>query len=407
MVAATLAAREPVHLSTRAPLTIAHVLGSFRIGGAEQIALDLAAAQRAAGHHVLAVGMGVEPDGPRVAQFRARGIEVHLLPRRPGLDLGMIVKLATLFHERWVSIVHTHNQAPLIYAAPAGWLAGLPVCHTKHGEDPDQGARRWLRRAGGAFVGAFVAVSADTARDAVGEVAARKIHVVPNGINLSRFAPDPQARRAIRAELGLRPDAWVVGTVGRLAPVKNQALLLQAAARSPAAADRIVIAGDGPEAQPLYALAAELGITDRVTFLGERHDVPRILAALDVFALPSLSEGMPLSAIEAMASGLPVVAMAVGGVPAVVRGGETGLLVRSGDAAMLAAALGDLRADPALAARMGAAGKAAALSEYSAETMARRYMDHYKTLLAEQGHVVAAVHKLPFEVTHRLAHTLT
>ncbi|WP_437805887.1 glycosyltransferase [Sorangium sp. So ce1078] len=373
-------------------LAIVHVVSSFQTGGAEQVVVDLAASQRVAGHDVLAVAIAEDPDGPRAEQLRQRGVEVHLVPKCPGFDRTLTARLAALFATKRVMLVHSHNHLALIYAAPAGWLHRVPVIHTKHGVSQDMEGRRWLRSAASAFVDAHVAVSQPTAAVVLGrrEVDPPKLHVVANGIDLSRFAPDPAARARVRAELAIPEDAWVVGSVGRLSPVKNHALLVRAAARSLPRSGRLLLVGDGPERGRLAALAAELGASDRVLFAGERHDVPALLAALDVFALPSLSEGLPLALLEAMATGLPAVATDVGGVATALVDGQTGFLVPSGEVAPLAARLSELQANPALAAQMGRSGRMIALRRYSATRMADRYMDLYALLLMRHPPRVAA-----------------
>ncbi|WP_437974446.1 glycosyltransferase [Sorangium sp. So ce295] len=374
-------------------LAIAHVVSSFQIGGAEQVVVDLAASQRAAGHDVLAVAIAEDPDGPRAEQLRRRGVEVHLAPKCPGFDATLTARLAALFATKGVTLVHAHNHLSLIYAAPAGWLHRVPVIHTKHGVSQDMQGRSWLRRAASAFVDAHVAVSQPTAAVVLGrrEVDPPKLHVVVNGINLSRFAPDPAARVRVRAELAIPRDAWVVGSVGRLSPVKNHALLVRAAATSLPWNGRVLLVGEGAERARLDALARELGVSERVLFAGERHDVPALLAALDVFALPSLSEGLPLALLEAMAAGLPVVATDVGGVSTVLVHGETGYLVPSDEVAPLAARLSELHANPARAAQMGRSGRMLALRRYSAIRMAERYMDLYALLLLRHSRRAAAV----------------
>lgn len=367
-------------------LVIAHVLSSFQVGGAEQVVVDLAGLQRAAGHEVLAVGIATEPDGPRADQLRQRGVDVHLMPKRPGFDVRLPGRLAALFAKHGVSIVHSHNQLPLVYGAAAGRLHRVPVCHTMHGATLDRGRRALLRRAAATLVDAHVAVSQSTAEFMLKhkEVSGARLHVVPNGIDLSRFTPSPAARAHVRAELGIPAEAWVVGAVGRLTQVKNHALLLRAAARVLSGEDRLLLVGDGPEAGPLRALADELRLGERVVFAGERHDVPALLAAFDVFVMSSSTEGLPLSILEAMAAALPVVATAVGGVPGVVDDGETGLLVPSGCVDSLATQLASLRDDRARAESMGRRGRALALARYSAETMMARYMDLYDVLLARR-----------------------
>lgn len=370
-------------------LVIAHVLNSFQVGGAEQVVVDLAGLQREAGHEVMVVGIHMSPDGPRAEQLRARGVAVHMVPKRPGFDFKLPGKLAAFFAKHGVSIVHSHNQLPLIYATAAGRLHRVPVCHTLHGAMFDQGRRAWLRHVAARLADAHVAVSQSTADFMLKhkEVPSAKLHVVQNGIDLSRFRPDSMARERIRSELGIPQGAWVAGAVGRLSQVKNHALLLRAAAAAGVLSGddgRLLLVGDGPEAAPLRALAEELGISDRVVFAGERHDVPELLSASDVFVLSSNSEGLPLSMVEAMATGLPVISTAVGGIPALVADGETGFLVPSGDVDALAAKLATLKADPAQATAMGKRGRKLALGRYSAERMMASYMDIYEALLARR-----------------------
>ncbi|WP_438014360.1 glycosyltransferase [Sorangium sp. So ce315] len=376
-------------------LVIAHVLNSFQVGGAEQVVVDLAGLQREAGHEVMVVGIDMNPGGPRADQLRARGVAVHMVPKRPGFDLRLPGKLAAFFAKHGVSIVHSHNQLPLIYATAAGRLHRVPVCHTLHGAMFDQGRRAWLRHMAAKLADAHVAVSQSTADFMLkhNEVPSSKLHVVLNGIDLSRFRPDAAARARIRAELGIPQDAWVAGAVGRLSQVKNHALLLRAAAAAGVLSDsgRLLLVGDGPEAAPLRALAGELGIGDRVVFAGERHDVPELLSSSDVFVLSSNSEGLPLSMVEAMATGLPVISTAVGGIPALVADGETGFLVPSGDVDALAAKLAVLKADPEQARAMGKRGQKLALERYSAEHMMASYMDIYEALLARRESARRAV----------------
>ncbi|AUX24467.1 glycogen synthase [Sorangium cellulosum] len=386
----------PTTRARRSRLVIAHVLSSFHVGGAEQVVVDLAGLQRAAGHEVHVVGIATNPDGPRADQLRERGVAVHMVPKRPGFDITLPGRLAAFFARHGVSIVHSHNQLPLIYATAAGRLHRVPVCHTLHGAMLDQGRRAWLRHLTARLVDAHVAVSEKTAdfMKKHNEVPLSKLHVILNGIDLTRFGPDSAARGRIRAELGIPEGAWVAGAVGRLSQIKNHALLLRAAAGVLSDDGRLLLVGDGPEAAPLRALAGELGIRDRVVFAGERHDVPELLAALDVFVLSSNSEGLPLSMVEAMATGLPVVSTAVGGIPDLVAEGETGLLVPAGAADALASQLAALKADPARAAAMGRRGRALALGRYSAEHMTASYMDIYDALLSrrtpERGSVLRA-----------------
>jgi glycosyltransferase involved in cell wall biosynthesis len=354
------------------------------MGGQERVALDLAIQQRASGHHVLAVSLAPGPEGPLAADFRLHEAVVGSVPKGNGFDPSLFGRLAKWFRRERVDVVHTHNPQPLIYGAPGGKLARAAVVHTKHGANPDAPRRLWLRRAAARFVDAYVAVSDITAETARRnrDCAPGKLRVISNGIDLSRFHPDDQARREVRAELGISEDAWVMGTVGRLAPEKDQALLLRAMEPLLGEGVHVVVVGSGPEEGRLHAIAESMRERRSVHLVGARRDVPRLLSALDVFALSSKTEGLPLVIPEAMAAGLPIVSTAVGGIPNVVDEGETGWLVPAGDVGALRRRIAEVAADRALARQCGGRARQVALQRYSAERMARDYMALYASVLA-------------------------
>jgi glycosyltransferase involved in cell wall biosynthesis len=308
---------------------------------------------------------------------------VFTVAKNAGFDAGLISRLRALFAREHVSVVHTHNPQPLVYGAPAGRLAGAVVVHTKHGANPDGARRRWLRRAASECADAYVAVSNTT-----GEVARRnrechesRLHVIPNGIDLAQFAPDPAAKAAVCAEIGAAEGARIIGTVGRLAPEKNQRLLISAAAPLLSPSVRLMLVGSGPEADALRAFAASLPSGRYVHFTGARNDIGRLLGAFDVFALTSITEGLPLVIPEAMAAALPIVSTRVGGIPDVVEDGKIGFLVPSEDQGAVRGALQKLLDDPTLAAWMGTRARSVALSRYSASRMTDDYMKLYQRLL--------------------------
>src|SRR5689334_5779285 len=275
-------------------------------------------------------------------EFAAAGIPVGRVVKRDGLDPTLVPRLANALLERHADVVHTHNPLPLIYGAPAARLAGAAAIHTKHGINPGSRGHRWLRRAAAGFVHEFVAVSATTAAQArvQHDTALGKLHTIPNGIRLDRYAPDSEARAAARVELGLG-DAWVVGTVGRLDPIKNQAMLVRAMAPLLSSHVRLVIVGEGDARPEIEAAIAALPEPRWVVMAGRRMDVPRLIHAFDVFALSSSSEGLPLVVPEAMAAALPIVTTGVGGLPDVVDDRSTGRVVPVDEQA-LAAALAEL-----------------------------------------------------------------
>jgi len=339
---------------------ITHILSSFGMGGQERVAFDLAVSQRRAGCEVTVLSLAPPPDGPLAAELTAAGIAVERVARpRPGVDLRLIVRLARWLRSRHIELVHTHNRMALIYGAPAARLAGAAIVHTKHGNNPKGGTRLIAGNLAGRLVDAFVAVSPETAEFARkrSEIVERKLMVISNGIELSRFHPDRAARDRVRAELGIAADAWVVGTVGRIATEKNQALLVRAMAPLL-----------GPDARLIVA-----------------RDVPAVLNALDAFALSSDTEGLPLVVLEAMATGLPVVSTRVGGVPTVLDEGKTGFLVPVGDEAALRACLAGLAADPVARRASGDAARTAAVTRFSADRMQRDYLALYSRVLGARA----------------------
>jgi glycosyltransferase involved in cell wall biosynthesis len=353
------------------------------MGGQERVALDLAARQVAEGHRVAAVSLARPPEGPLAAGFRAAGAEVVTIARaRDGLDPLLVVRLARWMRAHGVDLVHTHNRMALLYGAPSAWLAGAAAVHSKHGNNPGGGAELVAARLAARCVDAFVAVSDETAEVARRrrEVDPARLSVVPNGIALERFGPDPARGARLREALGAA-GAFVVGTVGRAAPEKNQALLIRAMAPLLGAGTRLVIAGDGPSLPALRELAASAGVAPFVHLLGARDDVPDVLRALDVFVLSSSTEGLPLVIPEAMATALPVVATRVGGVPNVVEEGATGHLVPSEDAEALRARIEALRDDPAARRALGARARELALARYSSERMHHDYLAVYARVL--------------------------
>lgn len=367
---------------------VAHILSSFAMGGQERMALDLATGQVRAGYRVTALSLAPPPDGPLAAEFRAVGAAVERVARpRPGVDPVLLVRLARWLRRNGVDLAHTHNRMALIYGAPAAKLARASVVHTKHGYNPRGGTRLWAGKLAGLCVDAFVAVSSETAEFARrrSEVDERRLSVIPNGVELTRFRPEPAARERVRAELGIREETFVAGTVGRTAVEKNQALLLRAVAPLLGPGAHLIVAGDGPLLSALSELSRALGVAPFVHLLGARRDVPDVLNALDAFVLSSTIEGLPLVILEAMATGLPVISTSIGGIPNVIEEGVTGFLVPVGDEERLRARVAELRADPGLRHALGSRARSDAVTRFSAQRMGRDYIDLYERLLARRS----------------------
>lgn len=366
-------------------MKIAHILGSLGMGGAERVALDLAFEQKKLGHEVVAISLDETEGGPLASEFAAAEIVVHCVPKRPGLDWTLPPRVARCLKELSVEVVHTHNTQPLVYAAAAGRLSRLAVIHSKHGEGHlVSKAGQFLRRLGAPFVHSFVAVSEATADHARAQWAyplPSRIKVIPNGIRMDRHRPDASARLEIRRELGIAQDAWVVGTIGRVDDNKNQCSLVRAMSPLLGPMSHLVVVGEGESMPKLRAAATATKHADSVHLLGRRSDANRVLAAMDVFALSSLSEGLPLVILEAMATGVALVSTAVGGIPKVIEHGVTGFLVAADNDEALREQLAALAADHEMASRAGAAARARVLQGYSAERMAGEYLALYRAAL--------------------------
>jgi sugar transferase (PEP-CTERM/EpsH1 system associated) len=356
----------------------------MEIGGLESIVVDLVREGRRLGQDVAVVCL--EGPGVLAQEVEAQGARLDSLHKPPGIRLEMFGRLRSLFRELRPDVVHTHQIGALFYAGPAARRAGVPVVvHTEHGKHYDRPSRtRWLGRLAGRRAARFFCVSADIAAAAEAHriVPRRKLHVVPNGIDTDRFR-DRGEGNGVRTSLGIPPGAPVVGTVGRLCEIKRQDLLIRAfqQVRARPAEAHLLFVGDGPWMGPLRELVAGLGLSERAHFAGYQPRPAPYLQAMDVFALTSRSEGMPLVVLEAWAAGVPVVATRVGGLPELVDDGRTGILVDFGDEAALAHALGGLIADPSRARRVGEAGRERVESRYSLRRMAGEYQRHYDELL--------------------------
>jgi glycosyltransferase involved in cell wall biosynthesis len=365
-------------------LGIAHVLSSFGMGGQERVALDLAARQRARGHRVIAISLAPLPDGPIADSFHAAQVRTETIPKGSGVDATLPVRLANCLTAEHIDVVHTHNPHALIYGAPAANLARAAAVHSKHGINPDSARRLLLRRVASTLVDAYVAVTPSLERIAreQRECDPGLLHVIPNGIDVQRFTPNREARRAVRAELGIPEGAWVAGTVGRLAPEKNQTLFVRAMAPLLDERRHLVVVGDGPERAALDESIAATWRPQLCHATGGRNDVERLLAAFDAFVLTSKTEGLPLVLLEAMAMGLPVVSTAVGGIPDLIEDGVTGYLVPPGDERELMRRLVWLATHPSAGLRVGEAARAVALERYSLERMADGYEALYQKVTA-------------------------
>jgi glycosyltransferase involved in cell wall biosynthesis len=346
--------------------------------------------------------VGVSAPGPFVPQLESWGIRHEPLRHATrsaaiGQDFMAIVELWQLFRRLRPDIVHTHNPKPGIYGRIAARAAGVPgVVNTVHGLYASPEDRAWrkaavysLERAASLCSGAELVQNAEDL-DVLTRlgVPSHKLVLLGNGVDLQRFHPEANghSRRQIRADLGLDPDVVVVGTVARLVWQKGFRELFSVAERFTKTHPEVafvVVGGPDPEkadgiSPQELASARRRG---RIVFAGEKDEMERVYRAFDLFVLPSYREGFPRSAMEAAASGLPVIATDIRGCRQVVSDGQSGLLVPIHDATRLAAAIDQLAVDPRLRERMGGAGRRKAEAEFDDRAVVSKTMEAYRRVL--------------------------
>jgi len=376
---------------------VTHVVFSFNTGGLENGIVNLINHLPADvfRHEILALTRCSPEFSARIARDDVRFIEMN---KGPGHAFGLYPALYRHFKEHRPAIVHTRNLAALEALVPAR-AAGVPVrIHGEHGwdvADPDgkKVRNRIVRRLFRPFVSHYIALSEHIAAylsDGVG-VPSQRISRICNGVDVARFHPAQSRREMLEGSPFNESRLRVIGTVGRLQAVKDQMGLIRAfagmLAGNPASLGhlRLMIFGDGPLREELASEVRKLGLADKVWLAGERADVPEVMRAMDVFVLPSLAEGISNTILEAMASGLPVIASRVGGSPELVVPQLTGALVPPNDVGALTQALHDYALNTEMAAKHGRAGRERAEALFSIEHMVSQYAGLYQSSMASSG----------------------
>lgn len=352
---------------------------SLSPGGTERLVIEIVRALR---DRIDFVVCCLDEPGGWAPELAALNVPVVALSRTPGFQPALAMRLSRVMKEHAIDVVHCHHYSPYVYGLLASIVRpGVQVLFTEHGKLSDAGPsrkRQLINPLLSRLPGRIYAVSADLKQHMAQEgFPARCIDVIYNGIDPGERTT-PQQRRDARRSLGIADESIVLGTVGRLDPVKNLPLLLQTQAalaiREPDV--RTVIVGDGPEREALAAKAIECGVKHLVTFAGYRNDVRALMPAFDIYVNCSTYEGVSLTILEAMAAGLPVVATPVGGNPEVVVDQETGLLVQS-RARSLADAIAGLAGDSRRRRQMGDAGRWRVIRHFSIARMVDDYARAY------------------------------
>jgi glycosyltransferase involved in cell wall biosynthesis len=379
---------------------VLRIIGRLNVGGPAIHVVNLTAGLDPARYEPLLVtGSENEAEGSMLDFALSQGVHPTIIPQMVTAftlaprDATALVKLYTLMHKEKPEIVHTHTAKAGFLGRVAARLAGVPVVvHTFHGHvlhgyygPLKNGLLRRLEQSLAWCTDRLVTVSEEVKRDLVGYgiAPAEKITVIPLGFDLDPFLNSHALYGDFRREMGLGHDIKLVGIVGRIFPIKNHGLFLEAAARiltqEPRA--RFVIVGDGVLRPALEQQTRGLGIADRVLFTGWRRDLARIYADLDLLVVSSDNEGTPVSAIEAMASGCPVVATRVGGLPDLIEDHRTGRLVPPRNDEALAAAVVDLLKRAETRKELGQNAKESVRQRFTATRLLSDMDDLYRELL--------------------------
>lgn len=363
-------------------LVILQTLHSLQVGGAEVLTARLVRRLKDRFHFVFAC---LDELGTLGQELRDEGFTVEVLGRRTGIDLACVRRLARVAIKHRAEVIHAHQYTPFFYSRAPGWFGRRPpVLFTEHGRAfPDLPNRKrmafnrlFLRKAD-----CVVAVGKDVKRALVENegIPSSRIDVIYNGVRLSDFAGEPELRCQIRRELGIATEAPVAIQVARLDYLKDHCTALRSAERVAKTCPqfRLILVGEGPERSKVEAEITKRNLKEHVILLGLRTDVKQLLAAADLFLLTSISEGIPVTLIEAMGARLPIVSTAVGGVTEVVEHAKAGLLTAAGDDGALAEAIISLIRDAALRRSLGNEGYARARQVFSEEEMHRRYAEYY------------------------------
>ena len=350
------------------PIPIIHVSVGLNVGGMEKLLVEFARHADRKRFDLKFVSLTAK--GRAAEQIERLGWPVTTLDISPGIKPAIFVQLMRLFWQAGAGIVHTHNSKPLLYAVPAALLARVPtIIHTRHGQRwGETRPQNCLFNLMAGRADRIVSVSNDSRKLCLRQgLPEKKLMTIHNGIDVSLFSATVPQR------------SGPIVFVGRLSPEKDIPTLLRAVAIAvkEEPSFRLHLAGAGPSLSELKSLTEQLELNQQVTFLGQTNDVAGVLAKASLLVLPSLTEGISLALLEAMARGIPVVATTVGGNTEVVIDGETGLLVPPQSPSELAAAMLKLYRQPELARQMGASGLKRVEAHFDSRTMVGQYESLY------------------------------
>jgi glycosyltransferase involved in cell wall biosynthesis len=366
-------------------IKVAHIIPTLSPGGAERVAVHIVTGLNRQRYEAVVVSLSGRSGGELDRLLEQAGVEVRYLGKPPGFDYRMYSRVHGVLRDSRPDIVHTHIQV-LRYALPSMlFLKHASLLHTVHNlaEREVEPRARWIQRYAFSHGVVPVPVAEQVAASLKRLYGIEQCRVIPNCIPVHCYACPETPRGKWRAREGFGDQDILFVCVARFAPQKNHALLLRAFAQGPASDPNahLVLFGEGALQDQLQDQAKDLGLGSQVHFLGLRADIPDALGAMDVFVLSSDWEGNPLSVIEAMASGLPIVSSAVGGVPDLFENGKEGILVQPGDVLGFSSSMAYLSRNREVRLSMGMAAARRARENYDVSSMVQAYEELYEDLV--------------------------
>ncbi len=361
---------------------VLHIIHSLDIGGAERLVLNLCKLLKKNGRFTPQV-CSLTDGGDLQDEFLNSGIEVFDLNKDEGFSFGLPSKIKAIIEENGIDILHTHNTGPWIYGTLTKMISKVKLVHTEHSNvSVNERRRLLLEKWFSYFTDAIICDSHVVANFMITrqKINPEKVSVIWNGIDVDSFQSHKGVRLKEQAGLG---GKFIIGSVARLVPVKDHTTLISAfeIVKKKIPNAHLLLVGDGPLRGELEKIIAQKGFAQDVFITGYLKDVRRFLSLIDVFVLSSLSEGLSLSLIEAMAAEKPIVATAVGGNPEVISHGKTGFLVQPRNPSEIASAILRLATDSSLRHSFGIHGLKTAKEQFDLDMMVQRYQKIYKGLL--------------------------
>jgi len=361
--------------------SLTQVIYSLAIGGSEVLGLNIATFMKSQGWKSSLCA--IEYGGPLEPLLEQEGIPNIWLARSSGSKIKAFLRMFRFFRQQQPDIVHTHHVYELIYAVMPALLSGARIIHTEHEYYSLLGKKTIILRYLSHLCYAVTSVSEEVTDFLADTVKIRKdkLHTITNGIDIEKFSGKSQLSRQ---SIGATDSSFVIGIVARLESEKNIETLLKAFAELSQQRSNgvLVIVGDGSQRTALEALALELTVQQNVRFLGVRLDIADVVALFDVFALPSRREGLPISLLEAMSCGKPVVASDVGSIKSVIFPGENGFLIEPDDVGKLATYLMNLMDDSDTRASFGKRSRQIIENSYNDISSMKAYLDLYRKHMA-------------------------